>query len=65
MQACHNVQVLKYIWSDNQDGYDLAFEEMGRVVVDWIVLSQDRVHCRAFVNKVINLWVTQETGIHS
>jgi hypothetical protein len=36
--------------------------EVGCEVVDWIRLAQDRVHWRAHVNTVMNLWVPLNVG---
>jgi hypothetical protein len=41
-------------WEDN---VRIDLKEIGLEVVDWIHLTQDRDHWRAFVNTVMNLWV--------
>ena len=41
-------------WEDN---IKIAFQEVGRGT-DWIDLAQDRDRWRAFVNAVLNLWVS-------
>jgi hypothetical protein len=35
-----------------------SFRKVGREGIDWIDVAQDRVRWRAFVNAVMNLWVS-------
>jgi hypothetical protein len=41
-------------WGDN---IKMDLREIGIDVSKWIRLAHGRVHCRAFVNAVMNLWV--------
>jgi hypothetical protein len=44
----------RHRWEDN---IKMDLREIGIDGVNWILLAQDRVHWRAFVNTVMNLWV--------
>jgi hypothetical protein len=46
---------LRHRWEDN---IKMDLRETGIDGVNWILLAQDRVQWRAFVNTVINLWVS-------
>ena len=46
-------------WEDN---IKMNIQEVGREVMDWIELAQDRDRWRAFVNAVMNLRVPQIAG---
>jgi hypothetical protein len=40
----------------------MDFREIGWDGMDWIDLAQDRGRCRALVNTVMNLWVSDNIG---
>jgi hypothetical protein len=44
----------RYRWEDN---INLDLREIEIDGANWVRLAQDRVHWRAFVNTVMNLWV--------
>jgi hypothetical protein len=44
----------RHRWEDN---IKMDLREIGIDGVNWILLAQDRVQWRAFVNTVMNLWV--------
>jgi hypothetical protein len=45
------------------DNIKMDFVEIGIDCTSWICQAQDRVHWRAVVNTVMNLLVSQESGI--
>jgi len=46
-------------WEDN---IKIDVQEVGRGGMDWIDLAQERYWRRAFVNAVMNFWISYNTG---
>jgi hypothetical protein len=45
-----------------EDNIKMDFTEIGREVVDWIHLAQDKDQWQALINTVIELWVPKKVG---
>jgi hypothetical protein len=46
-------------WEDN---IKMDLREIGRGVMDWTDLAQDRDQWRSLMNTIMNLWVPQNVG---